>query len=100
MDRLWSYPYIFVRVECTYCPHRKGAYRLARLAAKYGADIPMEELLANITFDCPYHPMPHRRAGKYVPTCHARFVDLEGPRPPPDLPPRLGALRVIKGGKA
>jgi hypothetical protein len=50
-DILSSYPYVIVRIECRRCT-RKGAYRLARLAAKYGAEIPMLELLAHLAGDC------------------------------------------------
>ena len=44
-DVLSSYPYVVVRVACRRFT-RKGSYRLARLAAKYGAEIPMTELPA------------------------------------------------------
>jgi hypothetical protein len=37
-DRLALYPYIVVRMGCRLCS-RRGAYRLARLAAKYGPEI-------------------------------------------------------------
>ena len=71
------------------------------LAEKYGADIPLDELLGLIAFDCPFREGPHRRRGnQYVPKCHARFVDLEAPPRPPDLPPALRAFSVVKGGKA
>ena len=52
------YPYIVVRIGCRRCT-RKGAYRLARLAAKYGAEIPMMELLAHLAGDC---AIPDRHA--------------------------------------
>jgi hypothetical protein len=50
-DVLSSYPYVVVRIACRRCT-RKGSYRLARLAAKYGAEIPMTELLAHLAGDC------------------------------------------------
>jgi hypothetical protein len=77
-DVLSSYPYVVVRIACRRCT-RKGSYRLARLAAKYGAEIPMMELLAHLAGDCAIwdtrHPGP--------PRCGAYFVDLDGPAPPP-----------------
>ena len=100
MDRLSLYPYVVVRVACERCPWRRGSYRLARLAEKYGAETPLDELIGLIAFDCPFREGPHRRRGnQYVPKCHARFVDLEGPPRPPDLPPAMRAFSVVKGGK-
>jgi hypothetical protein len=34
-----------------------------------------------------------------IPERGARFVDLAGPKMPPDLPPGMVKLRVVKGGK-
>jgi len=72
---------------------RTGRYRLARLAAKFGADISLEELLARLTADCgasnPRHPL-HRE-------CQARFIDLDPPHQPPDMPARR--LRNVQGGR-
>ena len=50
-DVLSSYPYVVVRLACRRCT-RKGSYRLARLAAKYGSETPMMELLAHLAGDC------------------------------------------------
>jgi hypothetical protein len=100
MDRLSEYPFIWVRIGCELCPHRKGRYRLARLAAKFGPECPLDELLEKLAFDCKWRTAPGERPpGKYDPKCKARFVDLEGPRIPPDLPPTMMGLRVIRGGK-
>ncbi len=52
-DTLSSYPYVTVRRACSMCP-RQGSYRLARLADKYGAEIPMAQLLAYLAGDCKY----------------------------------------------
>lgn len=99
MDRLSSYPFVVVRIGCDLC-HRRGRYRLARLAAKFGPEIPLDELLWRLAFDCPWQEGPHRRVGnQYVPKCRARFVDLTGPRRPPDLPPAMMGLRLIQGGR-
>lgn len=98
---LAEFPYVVVRVACTFCPKRNGSYRLARLAAKFGPETPLAEVLERIAFDCPYRGNEHRRKNKYVPQCHARFLDLDGPTPPPpDLPPTVTKLRVVQGGKA
>lgn len=43
--RLVDFPYVLVRLRCDTCK-RAGAYRLARLAEKYGAEILVD--------DCPY----------------------------------------------
>lgn len=100
VDRLSSYPYVVVRVGCDLC-HRRGAYRLARLAATFGPEIEMDDLLRRLALDCRHAEGPHRRTGnQYVPKCHARFVDLGWPRPPPDLPPAMAGLKLIRGGKS
>ncbi len=91
-NTLATYPWVKVRVGCTACK-RRGSYRLARLAAKFGPDISMDDLLAKLA-DCPYARPRH----PYRMGCHARFVDLEPPRPPPDEPTE--ALRLIVGGKS
>jgi hypothetical protein len=55
------------------------------LAATYGSEIALRELLARLTGQC-----PHRFEGG---GCTARFTDLDPPMPPPDLP-RTRNLRV------
>lgn len=81
-DTLSSYPYVCVRLACRRCS-RRGSYRLARLADKYGAEIRMADLLAHLAGDCalwsPRHPAIDR--------CGAYFADLDWPQPPADLPP-------------
>ena len=95
-DALSSYPYVVVRIGCRRCT-RKGSYRLARLAAKYGAEIPMMELLAHLAGDCAIWDARHPGA----PRCGAYFVDLEFPAPPPDRPTEgMRRLRLVKGGGA
>src|SRR5947209_2405538 len=97
-DVLASFPYVVVRIGCDACK-RIGSYRLARLAAKYGAEIRMDDLLDRLAGDCPDWRPRH----PYRPGCKARFVDLyqEPPRPP-DLPAALlppRGLRVVGGGR-
>lgn len=92
-DRLIDFPYVRVRLACSLC-HRRGSYRLARLADKYGAYIEMRDLLAYLAGDCKHWGHPHHpiRLG-----CGAHFCDLGSGRPP-DLPPGAVPLRVVKGG--
>lgn len=93
-DRLSNFPYVLVRVGCTLCK-RRGQYRLARLAAKFGSELPLEELLDRLAFSCPHaRPSSGRRLRKYQVHCGIYLIDLErSPPPPPDLPgPRLVAL--------
>jgi len=83
-----TFPHVGVRT-------RKGSYRLARLAAKYGAEIPMTELLAHLAGDCAIWDTRHPGA----PRCGAYFVDLDFPAPPPDRPTEgMRRLRLVKGG--
>jgi hypothetical protein len=86
--RLVEYPWVLVRVRCEMCK-RAGAYRLARLAVKYGAEILLDDLIIRLSSDCPWRDEPRG-------SCGARFSDLP-PRRPPDMPAR--AMRVIAGGK-
>jgi hypothetical protein len=61
----------------------EGQLSLARLADKYRAEVPLTDLLGDLAGDCamwePRHPIMER--------CGAYFVDLDFPKPPPDLPP-------------
>ena len=42
-DCLAFYPFVVVRIACRVCS-RRGAYRLARFAAKYGPEISVRDL--------------------------------------------------------
>src|SRR6266480_3299815 len=86
--RLVDFPFVLVRLRCDACK-RAGAYRLVRLAVKYGAEILLDDLLVRLSADCPWRDDPRGR-------CSARFADIP-PRRPPDLPPALMRLRVVKG---
>jgi len=101
VERLSDFPWIIVRIDCPLCPQRRGQYRLARLAEKYGADIQLCDLIDRIAFDCPRKSLPWERPpDQYDPCCMARFTDLEATsRPPPDLPPMMRKLTVIQGGR-
>lgn len=99
VNRLSDYPWVVVRLRCRYC-QRQGSYRLARLAAKFGAEIGLEDLLDKLAFDCPWRRDPaDGPPGKYDPKCGACFIDLDGAPPPSDLPPGVMGLRVVRGGK-
>jgi len=70
---------------------REGAYRLVRLATKYGSEILLDDLIVRLSNDCP------RRDDPRGTVCGAQFADLP-PRRPPDMP-MARRLRVVAGGK-
>ncbi len=79
VNRLSEYPWMIVRLGCRYC-NRRGQYRLARLAAKFGPEIGLDELLDKLAFDCSWRRDPtERRPGKYDPKCGAMFIDRNAP---------------------
>jgi hypothetical protein len=89
-NQLAFYPYIIVRVACRHCA-RRGTYRLARLGAKYGPEIALDDLLRQLAGDCPHW----KWSARWPEGCGAYFPDLEPPMRPPDVPaPRL---RVVRG---
>jgi hypothetical protein len=99
VERLSEFPWIMVRIGCNLCG-RSGQYRLARLAARFGPEISLDELLDRLAADCPWRRRLNlRRAGKYDVKCHACYVDLMFTQPSPDLPPAMRKLRVLPGGK-
>jgi hypothetical protein len=99
VNRLSEYPWVIVRLGCRYC-NRRGQYRLARLSAKFGAEISLCDLLDKLAFDCPWRRDPsERHPGKYNVKCGATFVDLDGPPPLSDVPLGAMGLRVIQGGR-
>jgi hypothetical protein len=93
-DTLLTYPYVVVRLACRYCA-RVGAYRLVRLAVKFGCEARLSEVVIRLAADC-----PHWRANKRWPEgCGVYLPDLEAPRLVPD-DPRQRVMRVIDGGKS
>ena len=88
-NRLTDFPFVLVRLRCDVCK-RAGAYRLARLAAKFRSEIMLEDLLIRLSANCAWRDDP-RGSG-----CGARFADVPTNRPP-DMPARR--MRVIRGGK-
>jgi hypothetical protein len=101
-NTLVSYPYVIVRIACDRC-NRQGGFRLARLAAKYGADYPMDQLLADLAHrDCGHRPENQRKGKRWTiaeKRCQAYYPDLERPMPPPDLPAAPASqkgLRIVE----
>jgi hypothetical protein len=93
-DRLALYPFVVVRIACRQCS-RKGAYRLARLAAKFGPEITLRDLTNRFSYDCMWRAEARSKKGKSA--CGVYLPDLEHKRPP-DLPPGMVKLRLVKGG--
>jgi hypothetical protein len=91
-DRLAFYPFVVVRLACRVCS-RKGSYRLARLAAKFGPEITLHDLTDRFSYDCLWRSEARSKAGKSA--CGVYLPDLATARPP-DLPPGLLKLRLIK----
>jgi hypothetical protein len=95
-------PCVIVRFSRTLCP-RRGEYRLARLAAKYGPEADLASVLHAVTLDCPYSRHPSRpKPEKYEARCGARYEDLAAEAlVPEDVPPAAerAKLTVIDGNK-
>ena len=102
LDSLLTYPFVVFRLACRYCP-RAGAYRLVRLAVKFGCDANTFDVMRRLAGDCPHW----KRSRHWPEGCGVYLPDLEPPRRPPDHPGgktmRLieggQPLRVVRGGK-
>ncbi len=94
-DTLALYPFVVVRIACRVCS-RSARYRLARLAAKYGSEFKLDDLLFQLSFDCMYRADDRTRGDARG--CGIYLLDLDQPRPP-DLPPGMARLKILKGGK-
>jgi hypothetical protein len=92
-DRLALYPFLVVRIACRVCS-RSGSYRLARLASKYGAEISLRDLTERFSYDCLWRAEARSKKGKSA--CGVYLPELEHKRPP-DLPPGMVKLRLVKG---
>ncbi|UYQ73554.1 hypothetical protein OF122_07310 [Pelagibacterium flavum] len=92
-----DYPWVVVRVQCNLC-RRNGQYRLARLAEKFGAETSLAHMLDLLAADCPW-TADRFKAQKYRKGCGIHLPDIERDPTPPDLPPALGGLQIIEGGK-
>ena len=91
-DCLAHYPFVVVRIRCRVCS-RKGSYRLARLAAKFGPEISLRDLLDRFSYDCLWRTQSQTKKGRtdrgvYLP-------DLEQRR----RPPGMVKLRLVKGSR-
>ena len=80
--KLSNWPWVVVRIDCVLCS-RRGCYRLARLAARYGPEQSTDGLLRDLCQNCPWFT---ERPRKYEPRCGARFTDLDYALPPPHNP--------------
>ena len=85
-ETLADYPFVVVRLRCAFCPHRRGVYRLARLAERYGAGASLDRVRRDLAKPCPRLAY----AGTSLrPGCRVEFVDLTGWKAlPADLPGR------------
>ena len=95
-DGLAHYPFVVVRISCRQCP-RRVAYRLARLAARFGPETTLRDMLDHFSTDCMWRA-ERRGKAKGAATCKIYLPDLEQPKPP-DLPPGMVKLRLVKGAK-
>jgi hypothetical protein len=91
-DCLAHYPFVVVRIACRVCS-RRGSYRLARLAAKFGPEISLRDLTERFSYDRLWRTEARSRKGKSA--CGVYLPDLEQPRPP-DAPRGLVKLRLVK----
>lgn len=81
-ERLSQYPYVVVRFECIFCPWRRGVYRLARLAERFGAEASLDLVRQQISADSPRH---RARGTQMSPLCHVWYTVLVSSLPP-DMP--------------
>ena len=88
--RLSEYPMSIVRIACSKCS-RRGAYRLARLANRYGAECTIPALLAQLAGDCKHRDVRFGSADY----CGAFFPDL-GARPPDEPITARPAPKVVR----
>jgi hypothetical protein len=91
-ETLANYPFVTVRIACRNC-RRRGSYRLARLAERFGADATLDDVLTIITANCNLAANRTGRRGYRA----AYFADIEPTRTPE--PPPQPSLRVILGGR-
>jgi hypothetical protein len=80
-ETLATYPFVSVRIACRNCT-RRGSYRLARLAERFGADASLDDVLMQLSADC---GLAANRSNH--PGCRRVYLpDLETPRRQPDVP--------------
>ena len=91
-DCLAFYRLVVVRIACRVCS-RGGSYRLARLAAKFGPEITLRDLLDRFSYDCLWRAEARSKRGQSA--CGVYLPDLERTLPP-DGPPGMVKLRLVK----
>jgi hypothetical protein len=77
-------------------PHwlsRLCAQRLARIVAKYGPEITLRDLLDRFSYDCLWRTQSRTKRGRT--DCGVYLPDFENRRPP-DMPPGMVKLRLVK----
>ncbi|MGI4765125.1 MAG: hypothetical protein ACRYGP_08690 [Janthinobacterium lividum] len=89
---LVDWPQVLVDVECSLC-RRQGRYRLARLAERFGAAVPLTRLLELIAADCTLMK-PGEKPRHYEARCGIRYVVPPAGPVPADAPARAGAPRL------
>lgn len=94
---LSAFPYVLFRLGCDHCK-RRGQYRLARLAAAFGAEATAMEVLDDLTRDCAWRLDRARKRKPGLGNCGVYLLDLRSGRPP-DLPPGAVRLRLVAGAK-
>jgi hypothetical protein len=65
-----------------------------RLAAKFGPEISLRDLMDRFSYDCPCRAEARSKAGKSA--CGVYLLDFEQPRPA-DMRPGMVKLRLVKG---
>ena len=71
-------PFSVVRIACRVCA-RRGSYRLARLAAKFGPEISLRDLTDRFSYDCLWRAEARSKHAASV--CRVYLPDLEEKRP-------------------
>ena len=71
----------------------QGPYRLARLAAKFGPETALGQVLYRFSYDCLWREEARSKRG--LSACGVYLPDIERPKPP-DLPPDMVKLRLVK----
>lgn len=96
--RLIDYPWVVIRFRCHYC-ERGGDSRTVACAVEFGSRTTLRHLLHVFQRGCPWDPHSElHRPRKYGHKCGAYLPDLNRTSPP-DLPPAMGGLSLIEGGK-
>jgi hypothetical protein len=74
-DCLAHYPFVVVRIACRVCS-RRGSYRLARLAAKFGPEISLHDLTERFSYDCLWRAEARGKRGQRTLNSRAHRTNL------------------------